>query len=124
MPKPRKRPAPFSLRLTPEDREQLMRDAAGMSLGGYIHWRLFGADSPSRRRRRAPVKDQRALSEVVALLGQSRIASNLNQLAKATNSGSLNLTPEIELELREALQSVAQMRRLLIAALDLSEGAP
>lgn len=123
MPEPRKRPAPFSLRLTPEDREQLKHDAAGMSLGGYIHWRLFGADSPSRRRRRTPIKDQKALSEVVALLGQSRISSNLNQLAKAANSGSLDLAPEIELELRVALQSVAQMRRLLIEALDLSDGA-
>lgn len=123
--RPPKRPAPLSLRLTPEDRQRLERDAAGISLGSYIRWRLFDPDQPPPRQRgKAPVKDHRALSEVVAKFGHSHIASNLNQLAKAANSGSLFLTPEIEAELREAIQYVADIRRLLIAALDLSEGAP
>jgi len=95
-----------------------------MSLGSYIRWRLFDPDQPPPRRRgKAPVKDHRALSEVVARFGQSHIAANLNQLAKAANSGSLVVTPDIEAELREAIGHVADIRRLLIAALDLSEGA-
>lgn len=115
-----KRPAPLSLRLTPEDRRQLERDAAGMSLGSYIRWRLFDPDQPPpRQRSKTPIKDHRLLSEVVAKFRQSHIASNLNQLARAANSGSLLLTSEVESELREAIQHVAGLRRLLIAALDL-----
>lgn len=90
MPKPR-RPAPLSLRLTPEDRERLESDAVGMSLGAYIRWRLFDPDRPPPRHRgKAPVKDHQALSAVLGQLGQSRIASNLNQLAKAANAGALD----------------------------------
>lgn len=124
MPKHRTRPAPLSLRLTPEDRQRLERDAAGMSLGSYIRWRLFDPDKPPPRQRgKAPIKHHRALSEVVAKFGRSHIASNLNQLAKAANSGSLVVTPDVEADLREAIEHVADIRRLLIAALDLSEGA-
>lgn len=120
-----KRPAPLSLRLGPEDRQRLERDAAGMSLGSYIRWRLFDPDQPPPRQRgKAPVKDHRTLGELVAKLGASHIASNLNQLARAANSGSLVLTPEVEADLRKAVEAITEMRRLLIQALDLSEGAP
>lgn len=119
-----KRPAPLSLRLGPEDRERLERDAAGMSLGSYIRWRIFDPEKPPPRQSgKAPVKDHRALSELVAKFGASRIASNLNQLAKAANSGSLVLTPEVEADLREATDAIADMRRLLIAALNMSDDA-
>lgn len=119
------RPATFTLRLTPEDRLRLERDAAGMSLGCYVRWRLFDpANPPPRHRGKFPVKDHQALSAMLGKLGQSHIANNLNQLAKAANSGSLALTPELETELREALQGIAEMRGLLIDALGLADAAP
>jgi hypothetical protein len=113
------------MRLTPEERVRLEHDAAGMSLGSYVKWRLFGHDAPPQPRSRGkfPVKDHQALSAVLAKLGQSRIANNLNQLAKASHSGSLILTPEIEAELREAAADIAIIRNLLIDALGLSGGA-
>jgi hypothetical protein len=122
---PSNRPATFTLRLTPEDRVRLERDAAGMSLGAYIRWRVFDADKPPPRSRgKFPVKDHQALSKALALLGQSRIANNLNQLAAAANVGALYLTPDIEAELVEAVRYIAAIRKELIAALDLSDGAP
>ncbi len=124
MPKPR-RPAPLSLRLTPEDRQRLESDSAGMSLGAYIRGRLFDpASPPPRHRGKAPVKDHLALSALLGKLGQSRIANNLNQLARAVHSGSLVLTPDIEAELRGAAADIAAMRAMLVAALGLSDGAP
>ena len=123
MPKP-PRPAPLSLRLTPEDRQRLERDAAGMSLGSYIRWRLFDPDTPPPYKRgKAPVKDHQALSAALAKLGQSRIASNLNQLAKLAHSGSLVLTPEIEADLRDTVAHVGAIRSLLVEALGLADGA-
>lgn len=117
------RPAPFSLRLTPEDRAQLERDAGSMSLGSYIRWRLFDpANPPPRHRGKFPVKDHQALARVLAALGQSRIANNLNQLAAAAHIGALPVTPDIVADLCEAAAQVAAMRQMMIAALDLREG--
>lgn len=119
------RPAPLSVRLSPENRARLERDAAGMSLGSYIHWRLFDPDKPPPRHRgKAPVKDHAALSRALGALGQSRIASNVNQIARAIHTGVIVVTPEVEAELIEAARHIADIRHLLVEALGLSEGSP
>lgn len=119
------RPATFTLRLSLEDRLKLEREAAGMSLGSFVRWRLFNPDKPPPRRRgKFPIKDHKVLSAVLGRLGQSHIASNLNQLAKAANSGSLAMTPELETELWAAIYAAKEMRDLLIDALGLSDSAP
>ena len=117
----KKRTPPFSLRLTFEQRARLEQDAAGSSLSAYIHERLFGVDAPPARRKRgkSPVKDQQAIAELLAKLGQSRLSSNLNQLARLANMGALPLTPETETAIIEAAEDVAAMRKLLIEALGL-----
>ena len=91
-----------------------------MSLSAYIHWRLFEAASPPPRRRgKHPVKDHQALAQVLGLLGQSRLSSNLNQLARSANSGSLPVTPDTEAALISAAADVREIRRLLLDALNL-----
>jgi hypothetical protein len=116
----RKRPAPFSLRLTFEQRARLEADAAGMSLAAFIHCRLFDPNNPPpKRRSKTPVKDHQALAQVLAMLGQSRLSSNVNQLAKSANSGSLPVTPDTEAALLAAAAEIQDMRRLLIKALNL-----
>ncbi len=117
----KKRTPPFSLRLTFEQRARLEQDAAGSSLSAYIHERLFGVDAPPARRKRgkSPVKDQQAIAELLAKLGQSRLSSNLNQLARLANMGALPVTPETETAIIEAAEDVAAMRKLLIEALGL-----
>lgn len=117
----KKRTPPFSLRLTFEQRARLEQDAAGSSLSAYIHERLFGVDAPPARRKRgkSPVKDQQAIAELLAKLGQSRLSSNLNQLARLANMGALPVTPETETAIIEAAEDVAVMRKLLIEALGL-----
>jgi hypothetical protein len=114
------RPPPFSLRLTFEQRAQLEQEAGDMSLGGYIQSRLFDSGNPApRRRSKNPVKDHKALAQALGLLGQSRISSNLNQLARSANTGSLPVTPETEAALMEAVAEIHEIRRLLIEALNL-----
>lgn len=123
MPEKKKRDAPLSLRLSRHGRARLDRDAAGMSLGAYIKWRLFDPDRPPPRTRgKAPVRDHILLSQLMALLGQSRLSSNVNQLAKAANSGSLPVTPETESDLRHACRDIAEIRRMLMQALGLDAG--
>ncbi|WP_306120906.1 MULTISPECIES: hypothetical protein [unclassified Roseitalea] len=125
--KPRaKYPPPFSLRLTYEERAQLEEAAAGKPLGAYIREKLLGGDvTPRKKSGNRPVKDAEALGRVLGALGESRLSSNLNQLAKASNSGSLPVTPETELELWAACQEVRALRADLLRALGKSpEGGP
>lgn len=111
-------PAPFSLRLTFEERVALERAAGDMPLGAYIRGELFRGKSTRRRRpRKRPVKDYQALGQLLGELANARLANNLNQLARAANTGSLPVTPETEKALREACAEVQQMRTLLMAAL-------
>lgn len=79
---------PFSLRLTFEERAKLERDAAGMALGAYIRSRLLDPETVAPRKcGKFPVKDHQALAQLLGLLGQSRLANNVNQLARAANTG-------------------------------------
>jgi hypothetical protein len=116
-----KRPAPFSLRLSAEERARLIEEAKGTPLGAYIRAKVLGTAPPVRMRRTGlAVKDRQALAQVLALLGQSRLSSNMNQLAHAANIGALPLTPETEADLCESLRDVRAMRRLLLVALGLN----
>jgi hypothetical protein len=110
---------PFSLRLSFEERARLEVLADGEPLGSYIRSRLLDS-APSRKR--MTVNDKEALVRVLGLLGQSRLSSNINQLAKAVNSGSLPVTPETEIELKDAARDVMAMRHMLIEALGLDAG--
>jgi hypothetical protein len=84
---------------------------------------LFPEDvRPTRRRARSPLKDQKALAEVLACLGASRIANNLNQLAKAANSGSFYFDRETKAALCSACDDIRAMRQLLMAALGMKQG--
>lgn len=113
---------PFSLRLTFEERARLEEDAADMPLGAYIRSRVFDESRPPRRSRgRRPVKDHKELARLMAMLGNARLASNLNQLARAANSGSLIATPDTKAKLDAACDDVRFLRVTLMKALGLYE---
>ena len=125
----RKAAPPFSLRLSFEERARLEREAGDVPLGAYIRWRLFGdgqdragpSGRPPRQRRRRVLADEQALAQLLAKLGDTRLANNLNQLAKAANAGSLPVMPETEQALRDAHAEVRAMRQLLLRALGFRE---
>ncbi len=113
-----KYPPPFSLRLTFEERVQLDRAATGMSLGAYIRQQILGENAaPRKTRGKFPVKDHEALARVLGQLGTSHLSNNLNQLAKAANTGSLPVTPDVENELKAACSEIRSMREELLRAL-------
>lgn len=112
------RVAPFSLRLSQDERARLAMEAAGAPLGAYIKSKILGSAPPVRMRRTGlAIEDRQAIAQVLALVGRSHLTSNLNQLAKAVNTGSLPLTPETEAELLAAIRDVREIRRLLLVAL-------
>lgn len=116
----RKREAPFSLRLSPDERARLIDEAAGAPLGAYIKAKVLGGAVPLRMRRTGlAVEDRAALAQALGMLGRSRIAGNLNQLAHAANIGALPLDPETMADLLDAVEAMRDIRRLLLTALGL-----
>lgn len=113
---------PFSLRLTRSERAKLEDRAGSMPLASYIKSLIFAEDAAVyRKRRKGPVADTKALADVLACLGSSRIANNLNQLAKAANIGDLYFDDETKRLLARACEDVRAMRGLLMRALGLKE---
>jgi hypothetical protein len=116
----RQKASPFSIRIT-EAEKALLRDRAGsVPLGTFIRDQLLDAGQTcARAKRSGPIKDGEALGQLLGLLGQSRIANNLNQLAKAAHLGALPVSEETENDIREACGMVREIRQLLLAALGL-----
>lgn len=120
--KSKKRPAPFSLRLSFDEKQKLIEDAGRQSISAYIKARLFDPDTPVKQARGLnPVKDQKSLAQLLGMLGSSRIAKNLNELAEAARVGALPLGDETDKALRRACDDVRIMRRFLLAALGIRE---
>jgi len=113
---------PFSLRLSAEEKSRLRREAGATPLGAYIRSKLLGSAASQRRSYRAPVQDDKALAQLLGELGKARLANNLNQLAKAANSGSLPVTPETQKAILDACREVQWMRDRLVSALGLGAG--
>lgn len=123
---PVKRPAPFSLRLNQAERAALERAAGSRSLSAYIKSRLFPNGVPEScapiasahwHKAGRSVEDHKALAQLLALLGASRLSQNVNQLAKAANCGTLGVAEDVETDLRAACTEIAAMRHLLLVAL-------
>lgn len=106
---------PFSIRFTREERKLLQSRAGRMPVGAYIRFALF--DIPSPRKTVSHVENKELIERLLHRLGNSRISSNLNQLAKASNSGALPLDEETDALLREACAAVLDMREELAVAL-------
>jgi len=123
MPDKRKYPAPFSLRLSREERKELKRLAGGRPLGEFIKDALFNKKLRPQLRKPA-IQDQKLLAKILGALGQSRIASNINQLAKAANSGSLPVNEEVLKSLFEAVRAIEWMRKNLIEGMGLKAHKP
>lgn len=109
---------PVTLRLTEAERARLEELATGMTLSTYIRMCIFAEEERRRKRRPAnTIADKSAAAEALALLGQSRIANNLNQLAHAANTGALRIEERERAQIDEAYAYVLSLRALLLQAL-------
>ncbi|MCU7938358.1 MAG: MobC family plasmid mobilization relaxosome protein [gamma proteobacterium symbiont of Bathyaustriella thionipta] len=115
-----KYPAPFCMRFTRDERKTLELAAGDRPLAAYIRWLIFKEEIPvTRTRGKKPVKDHKEIARLLAEFGKSRIANNINQLAKAANSGSLPVNVDVLKALNDASRSVHWIRQTLIKALGL-----
>ena len=112
-----KRDAPFSLRLSQDERARLKAAAGNLPLGAYIKARLFEG-LPLVPRQRAPhTVDRQVMSLVLSKLGQTRLSANMNQIAHAANRGTLPLDTELIEDLNAACTDIRAMRIELLKAL-------
>ncbi len=110
----------ISFRVTEEEKEQLQRDAAGISRSAYIRERLFGGKTkPRKTRGKFPVKDYEALGRVLGLFGRSGIYNNMHRLMLAVDEGRFAVDDDIVAEIRQTLSDVKAMRSDLVQALGL-----
>ena len=110
-----KRPAPFSVRLSDDERAELVRraEAAGLSIGGY--WKSAVFNIPPPRKSRRPRTDTAELAKLLGQLG--RVGNNINQLARILNyEGSVEIP-----ELVTALKDLAEMRAAVMHVLGYQE---
>lgn len=111
--------APFSIRLTPEERTYLEHLAGNSPLSTYIRTKLLEKKAEKRRVLRKPKLQDSQYAALLAALGESRLSSNLNQLARHTNMGTLDVSEDTERELQDACKAVLEMRKALVLALGL-----
>lgn len=110
----------ISFRVTPEERDKLDREAAGMALSSYVRNRLLdGRPLPRRSRHKALIKDHEALARVLAALGRSPATGTLKGILRACDDGALLMSAEAETALRSACSTISDMREDLITALGL-----
>lgn len=114
---------PFTFRLNSQEREQLKKLAKNLDIsqGAFIRAKVFdGLSIQQKHNKSNALADRESLSQLLLLLGETRIANNLNQLAKHANMGNLNLkSEEIESQLEEAYATVQWMRKTLLKSLGL-----
>ncbi|MGS4884964.1 plasmid mobilization protein [Roseibium sp. MB-4] len=116
---PKAAASPVTLRLSNNERALLEEWAKGSSMSAYIRKCLFDDQETKRKKRRRPepVADQKALAQVLGMLGSSRIANNLNQLAFHANSGTLAVDQDVIDKINEAYGHVCVLRTELLKAL-------
>ncbi|TPW33111.1 MobC family plasmid mobilization relaxosome protein [Martelella alba] len=111
-----------TVRFSPDDYERLQELADGMALGVYIRAMALQEELPRRKpRSAASVADKAAIAQLLGLLGQSRIANNLNQLAYHANIGSLTIDDKALGRIDEAYAHVLLIRATLMRALGMRE---
>ena len=101
----------LTIRLSVEERNAIDEAAerAGLVTGSYARQALLGAPAPRQVRR--PVVERRELARLLGELG--KIGSNLNQLAKDSNSGVMVYEGEID----AANRALVEMRDAVLRAL-------
>lgn len=127
MPRPvRKRPAPLSIRLNDDERRALAQRAGDIPVSTYVKRLVFqgGTTSLAGNYSRRPTTDRMILAKLLAILGSTDLASNLDRLASAATEGSLFVDERVTAQLQGACDDVRLMHNALMRALGKRERGP
>lgn len=108
----------FSMRLTQGQFDTLRQNAGSMPLSTYAKSVLFAEDVQTvRQSPRVIDGDRMLLAKILAQLGQSEIASNLETMAREAEAGNLVVDQVERLCLLRAYAELKKIRELLLASL-------
>ena len=110
---------PFSIRLTDGERDTLRLAAGRKPVGQFARERLLDA-AESRKAARRPNADAAMLSRILATLGRSGLPSSLASLGAAAKAGAIDMTPDLEAQLRTVCTDIQDIKRLLLQGLGLA----
>jgi len=120
--KPRSPSYVLSVRITPDEHAALKDAAGSLTVSAYARRKLLGDKAPAKSRMtRSPKTDQVVAAKLLAALGRSELAASLSTLAKATRSGALPVTEDVEAVLLRACADVASMKSALMGVLGIQE---
>lgn len=107
-----------TVRFSYDDYQQLQELADGAALSVYLRAKALEEILPKRKSRStASIEDKQAIAQLLGLLGQSRIANNLNQLVYHANIGALQMDEESKTQITEAYEHILFIRQILMKAL-------
>jgi len=107
-----------TVRFSRDDYKCLQELADGVALSVYLRAKALEETLPKcRKLSGSSIEDTKAIAQLLGLLGQSRIANNLNQLAYHANIGALQIDDETKSQITEAYDHVLIMRQILMKAL-------
>ena len=107
-----------TVRFSLDDYKRLQELADGAALSVYLRAKALEEALPKRRRLSgSSIEDKQAIAQLLGLLGQSRIANNLNQLAYHANIGTLQMDDEVKSQIIETYDHVLFIRQTLMKAL-------
>ncbi|OSQ46944.1 hypothetical protein [Thalassospira alkalitolerans] len=115
----RPRPAPFSIRLNPDERAYLERRAGKRPLGTYIRSRLLDGQGAARKAVKSPPQDYAALARILGMMGKSEQVSCLFLLLATAEAERIDMPEKERAALHEACCHIQEMRAALISALGL-----
>lgn len=118
--KKRKRPAPFAIRLSDEERAILQRKAGKRSIGAYVRETVLGDEQAARRKGAAkPAIDSVLLGQVLGKLGKSEQVECLFLLLVAAEKNRVNMSEKDRAALHDACADMREVRAALMSALGL-----
>jgi len=107
-----------TVRFSRDDYERLQELADGAALSVYLRAKALEETLPKRRKLSgSSIEDRQAIAQLLGLLGQSRIANNLNQLAYHANIGALQIDDETKSQIIETYDYILFIRQTLMNAL-------
>ena len=118
-PKSKKYYRTYQIRFSQSEREKLDSWADGRPIAAYIKDVLFVEERKPERTHGIILEDRKLFAKAFGFLGKSRLANNINQLAKAANSGSLPLDDETKAAILKAANDILWLRRTFMRAMGL-----
>lgn len=107
----------LTLRLAAAERARLDSEAKGfgLSTAAYVRFVIASDEVQGKLAVLFERRQQRAeYAQILRILGQSRIANNLNQIAYGINTGTVVFSPDVVAQINEAYEAVLYIRSLLI----------